>query len=169
MAVDVWTIDVGPVLGKTGSRKDISCEGELANLENTVAKVPEGKPVSLGGEIEAIEGNRVVLEGRVQTGWTGECRRCLQMMTGDIDVSVREIFEQQNTEGETYPINTGRIAADQVAREAVMLELPVAPLCRPDCKGLCPSCGANLNEAECGCKVDVTDPRWAALDQLKND
>ena len=51
-------------------------------------------------------------------------------------------------------------------RDAIVLELPMAPLCREDCRGLCPQCGADRNEAECGC-VAPRDPRWANLDVLR--
>ena len=52
-------------------------------------------------------------------------------------------------------------------REAVLLELPDAPLCRPDCAGLCPTCGTNLNTGTCDCTAPAGDARWAALDDLK--
>jgi uncharacterized protein len=51
-------------------------------------------------------------------------------------------------------------------RDAIVLELPMAPLCRDDCRGLCPQCGADRNEADCGC-VAPADPRWANLDVLR--
>jgi uncharacterized protein len=52
-------------------------------------------------------------------------------------------------------------------REAVLLDLPLAPLCRPDCAGLCPECGADLNAGDCGHRPNATDPRWTALDDLR--
>jgi uncharacterized protein len=52
--------------------------------------------------------------------------------------------------------------------DAIFLELPLAPLCRPDCQGLCPECGADKNEAPCECPGPV-DPRWATLDALRFD
>ena len=53
-----------------------------------------------------------------------------------------------------------------LVRDALVLELPMAPLCRDDCAGLCPQCGANRNEGQCGC-VAPRDPRWANLDVLR--
>ena len=53
-----------------------------------------------------------------------------------------------------------------VVRELVLLDVPSTPLCRPDCAGLCLTCGANLNDGPCGCAAAPTDPRWSALDQL---
>ena len=49
-------------------------------------------------------------------------------------------------------------------REHVLLELPLVPLCAPDCQGLCATCGADLNQGPCGCDRTTVDPRWAALE-----
>ena len=57
-----------------------------------------------------------------------------------------------------------------VVRDVVIAALPIRNLCRPDCKGLCPKCGADLNQADCGCDREVVDPRLAALkDWMKNN
>ena len=67
---------------------------------------------------------------------------------------------------EIYPIDDDVIDLAPLVRDSVVLELPGAPLCREDCAGLCPQCGANLNEGPCGC-VAPRDPRWANLDVLR--
>ena len=59
------------------------------------------------------------------------------------------------------------VDADALAREVLVLGLPLAPLCRPDCAGLCQTCGADLNLGDCGCPPVDADPRWAALDALR--
>ena len=56
---------------------------------------------------------------------------------------------------------------EDVLREQVLLSLPVRTLCRPDCKGLCPHCGENRNQKECTCAEMETDPKWAALGELR--
>ena len=56
---------------------------------------------------------------------------------------------------------------EPVLRETLILSLPMAALCQPECKGLCPVCGGNRNERDCGCDVKVVDPRLAALQDLK--
>jgi uncharacterized protein len=62
----------------------------------------------------------------------------------------------------------GTIDLDDVVREQVELALPMARLCTEECEGLCPDCGANLNDAECACKLNRADERWAALSELKS-
>ena len=66
-----------------------------------------------------------------------------------------------------YPLDTerGELALDQMVRDALGVELPFSPLCRPDCQGLCPVCGGDRNLGECPGHVEI-DPRWAALEQL---
>ena len=66
----------------------------------------------------------------------------------------------------TY-IEEGRIDTDQLLRENVLLSLPVQPLCREECRGLCPRCGANLNLGSCGCQDTQTDPRLTILRKLR--
>jgi uncharacterized protein len=79
---------------------------------------------------------------------------------------VRELFTRDGDPEETYPLGDDHIDLEPMVHDAVLLELPPAPLCRPDCAGLCPWCGANRNLAPCSC-VAPSDPRWAALDALR--
>ncbi len=60
------------------------------------------------------------------------------------------------------------ILLEDVLREQVLLALPLKVTCRDDCKGLCPHCGTNLNEAQCSCAVVVEDPRWTALREIRS-
>ncbi|MEI6710017.1 MAG: DUF177 domain-containing protein, partial [Actinomycetota bacterium] len=67
-----------------------------------------------------------------------------------------------------YPIDQDFIDLAPMVHDAVFLDLPLAPLCSSNCKGLCPYCGIDRNEATCECQGD-TDPRWATLDTLRFD
>ena len=93
-------------------------------------------------------------------------------MTGELAVEVRERFVDQRPGGgpevddELYPIADDFVDLGPLVRDAIVLELPMAPLCRDDCAGLCAVCGADRNEGECGC-VAPRDPRWANLDVLR--
>ena len=69
-------------------------------------------------------------------------------------------------EEETYPLVDDQIDLEQPLRDLVVPDLPIVPLCDPDCLGLCPSCGANRNEGHCGCDATLPDPRWDALRNL---
>ena len=101
---------------------------------------------------------------------SSDLRRCAEPVSGELHIAVRERFADDPLAGssdeELYPINDDTIDLAPLVRDAVVLELPMAPLCRDDCAGLCPQCGANRNEGDCGC-VAPRDPRWANLDVLR--
>ena len=84
-------------------------------------------------------------------------------------VSVKERFvhERQAGDEEVYVIEDDFIDLAPLAHDAIFLDLPLAPLCREDCKGLCPFCGIDRNEERCDC-VAPPDPRWASLDVLRS-
>ncbi len=74
-------------------------------------------------------------------------------------------FDAGSAEEDVY--SGKEIDLDPLVREQLVLSLPADPVCREDCKGLCPVCGGNLNERECGCDRHVPDPRWAGLQKFK--
>jgi uncharacterized protein len=103
----------------------------------------------------------------------GPCMRCLEPATLDLRVESREV-DHAATEDEE--LRSPYVDADELdigrwAHDATLLDLPTRLLCRPDCKGLCPTCGESLNDADPADHEHggATDPRWAALDQLKSD
>jgi len=105
--------------------------------------------------------------GTVSASWSGECRRCLEPAADAAVATVDERYQYAVTDPDAFPIDNDQLDLVPLVREAVLLELPDAPLCRPDCAGLCGVCGANLNAGECGCRTQQADPRWAALDELR--
>ncbi len=139
---------------------------ESASEVETV--VPEGAEAECDVLLETYIGG-VMAKGTVRAPWVGVCRRCCAPVAGEVSVSVKERFaEPADAEGDedAYLIEDDTIDLYPLVRDAVLLELPLAPLCRPDCKGLCPWCGTDLNERPCGC-VAPKDPRWATLDVLR--
>jgi len=91
--------------------------------------------------------------GRVPTG-----------RAGSAGVAAAELDEE-----DTYPLDPEHLDLEPLARDCLLLALPLAPLCREDCPGLCPDCGADLAEEPCRCRVGPRDPRWAALDLLDGE
>ncbi len=150
-----------------GHREHLAVRAPIAGLHVTASEVPPAADVQLDVVLEAVEG-AVVVAGTARAPWRGECRRCLRPIEGEVDTTVEELFMTEPEEGEAYPIAGDHIDLEPMAREAVVLGLPLAPLCRPDCKGLCPVCGADLNQGPCGCPEPEADPRWAALDALRH-
>jgi uncharacterized protein len=114
------------------------------------SEVPEGAEVEVDVVLTPI-GHTVEARGEVRAPWVGSCRRCLKPASGIAVGEVLELFEDPSVEGETYPLVHDEVDLEPLARETVVLELPQAPLCREDCLGLCPECGADRNEGTCTC------------------
>ena len=100
------------------------------------AQVADGV-VDLDLEVTAA-GSSFVATGRVTGEWAAECRRCLEEVRGRIDTALREVFEWEPAEGETWPIVDQRIDLGPPVRETAILALPMAPLCSADCAGPVP-------------------------------
>jgi uncharacterized protein len=99
-----------------------------------------------------------------------ECVRCLGDAFVSIDIPLDELYfypEQEAPPGAyTFIGDTGFIDLSDLIRETSFLAVPMRPICRPDCLGLCMECGQNLNEKDCGCTPDEIDPRLAELRQF---
>ena len=159
-----FTVHVGTILRNRDPRRE-QITAPIPDLFVSGSEVPPGSDVMVDVVLEPV-GRTIEAVGTVTAPWIGSCRRCLKPAAGTAEAEVREIFESEPVEGETYPLDHDRIDLEPLAREAVVLELPPAPLCREDCRGLCAQCGADLNEGSCSCEAPV-DPRWAALDDLR--
>jgi len=142
--------------------------GRLPGLGLSATAVPEGDEVAIDAEL-AWASEDVVVTATVQAPWTGLCRRCLGEASGHITTTVREVYEPSSDGEETYALEGSRVDLAPLVRDAVLLGLPPAPLCDEGCLGLCPVCGANRNEVRCSCETSPPDPRWSALDALRDN
>jgi uncharacterized protein len=152
--------------------------GSMVTLRNTVSSplrigldmiaIEAGAPLELDLRIESVS-EGVLVTGTVAAPTVGECARCLSALGSRVQVGLTELFAypDSTTEATTEEDEVGRIVDDTINIEqsiidAVGLELPFAPMCTPDCPGLCPECGVAL-AAEPGHQHDRIDPRWAKL------
>ncbi len=134
-----------------------------ADLGGGVAVVPPGSDLGLVLRFEAVvEG--VLVSGTASVTVVGECARCLDPVRWDQTVAFTELFlHEPGPEEEELPVLDGDLLdLEPVVRDAVVLALPLAPLCRPDCPGLCVQCGARLADDPTH-GHDRIDPRWAGL------
>lgn len=153
---------------RPGTQREVQVTAPLPGLAITSARVPDDTDVVVDATLEAIEG-AVTLTGTVTAPWTGECRRCLDPVVGTLEVVLSEVFEPHPVDGETYPIEGDEVDLEPVVRDGVLLHLPLAPLCRPDCAGPAPDEFPTLVDDDDTPDEVPLDPRWAALDQLKFD
>jgi uncharacterized protein len=162
------TIGVADLLRRPGNHREEHLEAVLGGLAVVGSQVPEGARTEIDVRLESVN-EGIVLKGVVQAPWTGECRRCLRPIESTLRADVYEVFEDEPVEGETRQLEVDHIDLEPMAREAVLLELPLAPLCDEECAGLCPECGADRNAGDCGHAITTRDERWAALDELRFD
>ena len=140
-----------------------------------VIGVPPGAPVELEVRLEsASEG--VYVSGSVQAPLAGECARCLDAVTDAVDVELGELFvypdsiTDETTDADELPrVVDEQVDVEQVVRDAVVLGLPLSPLCAPDCAGLCPECGERRADLAPDHGHETIDPRWAALQERFSD
>lgn len=110
----------------------------------------------------------IVIDGTIDTPWHGTCRRCLADTSGVAQSEVHELYQRVLTDPDAFELEGDLLDLEPLVREMVLLDAPATPLCREDCAGLCLTCGANLNDGACGCAPPPADPRWGALDGLKD-
>ena len=139
------------------------------NLGIAVVGVPAGSPVELDLRLESVvEG--VLVTGVATVAISGECVRCLAAIVDRLEIDVQELFVYPGSEAredEVSRLEGDLIDLEPLLRDAVVLELPFQPLCTPNCAGLCPKCGANLNDQPEHSHDVAPDPRWAALRRVE--
>ena len=130
--------------------------------------VPPGTGIDLELRLESVmEG--VLVSGTATAPLTGECGRCLEAVSDELTVDLQELFtydDSDEDEDQTARMEGDLLDLETVLRDAVVLALPLTPLCGPDCGGLCADCGERLDDLPADHAHGTTDPRWAGLQDL---
>ena len=112
----------------------------------------------------------ILVQGTLKTSLQGECVRCLSDMSVKLDIPIEELFVYPPEAYAEFTVaDDGILDLAPLLREEIILDTPIGILCKPDCAGLCPVCGNNLNQASCECEREDVDPRFAALKRLKDE
>ena len=188
-----WAVSVAQVASRPGQSKEIDATFPApSGIGDEIVGVDEGADVSVVGSFDSIV-DGLILNARISAPVHAECTRCLKPIQRDWTVNVTSFFpyEDKSAAGkggkagkngkeeevdiiagedeaeDTYPLLDGGAWADLEAllRDTLVEELPLQPLCKPDCKGLCSQCGIDLNENP-DHQHDMTDIRFAALEGL---
>lgn len=157
-------VDTVALLRWPGSRCDVIVDEGPAELSTSVARATH----VTGTLVAESMADSLSVTGTVAAEWEGTCRRCLDDATGSVDVEIREIYERQPVEGETYPLPDDHVDLRPMLEEQVVLTLPLAPLCAEDCAGPAPETFPATVEPDEEPEPQG-DPRWAALDALEFD
>lgn len=171
-------------------RLDLS---EIAgHLGKRISYVIDEPPIADLGEgvrsLERVEGTvtftntglNIVTRGRFRTAIEVECGRCLRAFRIDLDLAIEEELplrsraaelgeapDEELPEEEREPLFVDNIFdLDELMRQSVLISIPIKPICSEECRGLCPTCGADLNEGQCSCPTQETDGPFSVLSSL---
>jgi len=157
--------------------KELATKGSPVTLTGTYdlsRMLAEREDIKVHGKLEAeltarTQSGIAHVEGTLKLPIEMPCSRCLQPVKETLDVPFKEMFASRSEvvpkedEDEVHLTSEEHIKLDPYVEETVWLALPLAPLCKEDCEGLCPECGTNRNEGKCACNKDKIDPRLAGL------
>jgi uncharacterized protein len=176
-AASPWVFDTRELGRRPGGSRTVSrsVPVEVPLGIPDVIEVPRGAEMDVDVLLESVvEG--VLVSGTASGPTNGECSRCLDPLSGRVEVELTELFaypnsvtEETTDEDEVPRLVDDRIDLEPVVRDAVVLALPQVPLCSPDCAGLCSECGAKWADVGSDHGHEKIDPRWAALHERFGD
>lgn len=160
-------IDVRDLVGNPGASRTADLHDTIAGLGTELAAVPDDEPIAGELLLESVS-EGILATGRLSGRMALHCARCLKEFDRPFDVEISELFSAEPApDSDEYRLDPqGELDPEQMVRDSVGPELPFSPLCKPDCLGLCSTCGGDLNLGECTCPQPSPDPRWAELDAL---
>lgn len=162
---DLFRLNVGFISHHTvGYRRDFDFYSPSIHL------LPDLDLFELSGSARVTRTTQgLLLQVIMEATMTLECVRCLEDYAQTVDIDFTELYafspDDVADEGFLFP-DDGKIDLEPLVREEMLLSVPLKPICRADCSGLCPVCGENKNEVDCDHKEDAVDPRLAGLKQL---
>ncbi len=110
-----------------------------------------------------------IVEGKVKTVLNLNCDLCLSAFETTLDFDLNEVFSETPDSDEIWELSDKTVDLKPAVIANIMLNLPMQVLCSDDCKGLCPKCGHNLNDGDCGCDRGYVNPQFEKLVNLFND
>ncbi|MBQ8551221.1 MAG: DUF177 domain-containing protein [Clostridia bacterium] len=172
MAIDMRKILSGE-LNELAIAHSFSLTQDEFPFDTQVDGVVFTKPAAVTGKIVNM-GGYISLDVTVSVEYDAECARCLKPLSRCFETSFSrtvvnrgDLVNTSEEDADDYiEIVDGMLDLDTVCAEQLMMEFPMKEVCRDDCKGLCPKCGHDLNEGDCGCQRKEIDPRLAILQKL---
>ena len=154
-------------LGSASARSETRTVPAPAELGSGLVRVPEGSDLELEVQLEDVS-DGVLVTATVTAALAGECARCLDDFASSTQVSFQELFaaEAGGSGDDGYLLDGDLLDLEPALRDALVLELPLSPLCSADCPGLCSKCGIRLAEADPGHGHPDDGGVWAVLKDL---
>jgi uncharacterized protein len=159
-------VNAADLLRRPGSDRELELTMPLAEIDVVdPTRFVADAEVAVRLRLESLS-DGIVVAGELKIPWIGTCRRCLVPTSGVTVSEVHELYQRIVTAADAFEIVGDQLDLRPAVRELVLLDAPATPLCRPDCAGLCPECGANRNDELCACRAPAVDSRWSALEAL---
>jgi len=161
-----FLIPIHDLMHKPGQMREVETDIDLSEpLGVGLAKVNKGRVIELDLRLESVH-EGIYVSGRLKTKAEAECSRCLEPVTVPIQVDIQELFAYSLEVEDDFVIQAEQIDLEQVIVDSVVLNLPFTPICDANCLGLCPDCGAKLNENPDHVHEAPIDSRWSELKKL---
>jgi uncharacterized metal-binding protein YceD (DUF177 family) len=171
-AANPWRVDLRELGRRAGSLHELQRSAPApADWRVELIGVPERAEVDMRLRLESVmEG--VLVTGELDVPVVGSCARCLEPIEDTLHLDVQELYaypgsttEATSEEDEVRRLEGDFLDLEPLVRDTVVLSLPLAPVCTPDCGGLCVDCGLRIDDLPADHTHEVVDPRWAALAQ----
>ena len=162
------SVNAAELLRRPGTEKLVQCAVAVEDLGIDDARFRPGSSIQVDLRLESLS-DGIVVEGTLLAPWAAVCRRCLKPVSGIEKCAVRELYQVVVTDDDAFAITGDQLNLVSMVRECVLLDVPMSPLCRGDCAGLCLSCGVDRNVSTCACTAPKQASPWDVLDQLRSD
>lgn len=164
-------IDLANIAGTPGARGRYSIAEDVAQIEDLACTGP------VLGELQVENtGSLLLLRGDLRAIVRFTCARCLGDFERPVAIEIEEEFAAEQTEADTATMDRDDPEASAMSdfvldvfefvRQQLLVNMPLTSVCQESCRGICPSCGQNLNEKICACGAEPSDSRWAKLGDL---
>lgn len=165
------TIDVSSILKEIGGRIDIDGSVLLPDTE-FLGEYHFSKPLSVKGSV-SNNGKSLTLRTVAEGHMTTSCARCMKEITVPVSFEIDENLARDDGEvsedEDIILFHDTSFEIDDIVYDNFLMSIEGKYLCKEDCKGLCPTCGKDLNEGDCGCSDQIIDPRWSGLLDIMKD
>lgn len=169
MTTSVFLVNVHDLINKPGQMRELELDVTLTKaMGNGAAEIPAGDILELDLRLESVH-EGILATAEVFAEAKAECSRCLEPVIHEVEVDFQELFTYSYTSEDEPVVVDESIDLEQAVLDAVVLNLPLQPICSPDCLGLCPDCGARLSDDPSHQHEAAIDSRWNALKNLKED
>ena len=161
------TVNAADLLRRPGTERQIDTTVTTAELGLDDERFHPDEVVQVSLRLESLS-DGIVVNGQIDVPWHGSCRRCLKVLAEHEVSPVDELYQPVVTNPDAFEMVGDQLDLTSMVRELALLDAPHSPLCRPDCAGLCPICGIDLNTGTCDCVAPVLGSPFDALDALRS-